>query len=109
MILKEFMKEITRKMNKEDRITYEEFMTMFKDAPRIAYTLYDKAEDEIKRLNNVINKAVEYIKKDTRWFDSNYVNIYGELCNCEGTRGDRLEVMVNPSNLLNILNGGKDE
>lgn len=46
----------------------------------------------------------EYIEKDTRWFDSDYVNTYGELCDCEGIKGDRLEVLVNPSNILNIIN-----
>lgn len=33
-----------------ERITYEEFMTMFKFAPRMAYILYDKAEDEIEKI-----------------------------------------------------------
>lgn len=49
-------------MNKEERITYEEFMIMFKNAPRIAYTLYDKAEDEIDRLNNIKNKTIHKIQ-----------------------------------------------
>ena len=49
---------------KEERITYEEFMIMFKNAPRIAYTLYDKAEDEIERLNNVINELEKYINEE---------------------------------------------
>ena len=44
---------------KEERIAYEEFMIMFKNAPRIAYTLYDKAEDEIDRLNNIIDELKE--------------------------------------------------
>lgn len=48
-------------MNKEERITYEEFMTMFKNAPRIAYMLYDKAEDEIDRLNNIISELEKYL------------------------------------------------
>lgn len=49
------------------------------------------------------NKAIEYIKKDTRWFDGEYASTYGQLCDCEGAKGGRLEVMVNPSNLLKIL------
>lgn len=53
-------------------------------------------------------KAIEYIKKDTRWFDSEYAKIYGMLCDCEGAKGDRLEVLVNPTNLLNILEGGDE-
>ena len=48
-------------MNKEERITYEEFMTMFKNAPRIAYMLYDKAEDEIDRLNNFISELEKWL------------------------------------------------
>ena len=58
-------------------------------------------EDRDKR----IDKAVEYIEKDTRWFDSKYASVYGELCDCEGYNSNRLEVMVNPSNLLDILRG----
>ena len=58
-------------MNKEnERITYDEFMTMFKFAPRMCYTLYDKAEDEIEKLqqeNQQLKKqkddVVECIKK----------------------------------------------
>lgn len=48
-------------MNKEEneRITYEEFMIMFKNAPRFAYMLYDKAEDEIDRLNNDIKTLLK--------------------------------------------------
>lgn len=53
-------------------------------------------------------KASECIKKDTRWFDSEYASIYGELCDCAGAKGDRLEVMVNPSNALNILQNGSE-
>ena len=49
------------------------------------------------------NKAIEYIKKDTRWFDGEYASTYGQLCDCAGAKGGRLEVMVNPSNLLKIL------
>ena len=56
-----------------------------------------------------INKAIEYIKKDTKWFDSEYASIYGKLCDCAGAKNDRLEVMVNPSNLLKILQNGDGE
>ena len=48
-------------MNKEnERITYEEFMTMFKFAPRMAYTLYDKAEDEIENLQKKVELGEHY-------------------------------------------------
>lgn len=51
-------------MNKDnERITYEEFVTMFKNAPRIVYTLYDKAEDEIDRLNNIISDFEKELTK----------------------------------------------
>ena len=77
--------------------------------------LCDKYEEEHKTTfetwKTVIarnEKAVEYIKKDTRWFDSEYAKIYGTLCDCEGAKGDRLEVLVNPTNLLNILQGGDE-
>ena len=54
-------------------------------------------------------KAIEYIKKDTRWFDSEYAKVYGELCSCAGANANRLEILVNPSNLLNILNDRSDK
>lgn len=48
-------------MNKEnERITYEEFMTMFKFAPRMAYTLYDKAEDKIENLQKKVEPGEHY-------------------------------------------------
>ena len=47
-------------MNNE-RITYEEFMIMFRNAPRVVYTLYDKAEDETDRLNSIIDETIEDI------------------------------------------------
>ena len=63
--------------------------------------LYQKLEDFKSR----VDKAIEYIEKYTRWFDSEYASIYRELCSCQGANSNRLEVMVNPSNLLNILKG----
>lgn len=79
-------------MNKEERITYEEFMTMFKNAPRIAYMLYDKAEDEINRLNNIISETSKDIqhelshlkaKDEVTWNEEFYTNNkldYRKLC-----------------------------
>ena len=58
-------------------------------------------------LQSKIDKAIEYIEKDTRWFDYEYASVYGELCDCEGYNANRLEVMVNPSNVLNILKEDK--
>lgn len=76
----------------------------------------DKAKDKFKmlchledfsiayyELLDVIKEVREYIEKDTRWFDSGYAKTYGELCTCAGANDTRLEVLVNPSNLLEIL------
>ena len=56
-------------MSGEDRITYEEFMIMFKNAPRVAYTLYDKAEDEIEKKDKVLDKIKDIIKDRAYWCD----------------------------------------
>ena len=66
-----------------------------------------EVENYINNLQSKIDKAIEYIEKDTRWFDSEYASVYGELCDCEGYNANRLEVMVNPSNLLKILKEDK--
>lgn len=50
-------------MNKEDRITYEGFIIAFSKAPKLVYTLYDKAEDEIERLNNIINRIDSFVDR----------------------------------------------
>ena len=63
--------------------------------------------NHINNLQSKIDKAIEYIEKDTRWFDYEYASVYGELCDCEGYNANRLEVMVNPSNLLNVLKEDK--
>ncbi len=60
-------------------------------------------DKENERLHSIIKEVREYIEKDTRWFDSEYAKIYGELCTCAGANDTRLEVLVNPSNLLEIL------
>ena len=82
--------------------------------------IFSRVNDDELLISNAMNyvelqdyksrnkKAIEYIKKDTRWFDSEYAKIYGMLCDCEGAKGDRLEVLVNPTNLLNILQGGDE-
>ena len=63
--------------------------------------------DYIINLQSKIDKAIEYIEKDTRWFDYEYASVYGELCDCEGYNANRLEVMVNTSIVLNILKEDK--
>jgi chromosome segregation ATPase len=69
---------------------------------------YNSIYQELKTCKSRNEKANEYIKENTRWFDSEYAKIYGELVDCAGAKGDRLEVLVNPSNLSKILGGDKD-
>ena len=94
-----FIKEIMR-LQRE----YQQLKEIEKEHQRINGDL----RVEIKELKDRIDKAIEYIEKDTRWFDSEYASIYGTLCTCAGAKDNRLEVMVNPSNLLEILKGDKE-
>ena len=87
-------------MNKDnERITYDEFMMMFKIAPSMCYTLYEKAEDEIEKLKKQKDDVVEGLK-DLRQF------VYDELVdfNVRGATETHCKVM----NLLRML-GEKDE
>ena len=43
-----------------ERITYDEFMMMFKIAPSMCYTLYEKAEDEIENLQKKAELGEHY-------------------------------------------------
>ena len=52
-----------------ERITYDEFMMMFKIAPSMCYTLYEKAEDEIEKT-----------QKENQQLKENYDRIYNENC-----------------------------
>ena len=75
------------------------------------YPIEEQLEEALKWKNiykSRIDKANEYIEENTRWFDSEYAKIYGELCDCAGAKCDRLEVLINPSNLSKIL-GGDDK
>ena len=47
-------------IKENERITYEEFMTMFKFAPRMCYTLYDRAENEIENLQKKVEQGDHY-------------------------------------------------
>lgn len=66
-------------------------------------------QKRLELLNSIIKEVREYIEKDTRWFDSEYAKTYGELCTCKGANSNRLEVLVNPSNLLGILDTAGSE
>ena len=87
-------------MNKDERITYEEFMIMFRNAPRMAYMLYDKAEDEIDKYKNVIDKIKE---KGVMYYDPEYSKIYGELCYIPGANNTRTPVIVIDEDILELL------
>ena len=85
--------------NKQLKEQLENDIDLYEDT--ISYQLgFDKGKEYLQQK---IDKAIECIKKDTRWFDYEYAKTYGELCTCEGANSNRLEVMVNPSNLLEIL------
>lgn len=64
---------------------------------------YNRLLKTIDDLQSKVNRSIECIEKDIRWFDSEYASVYGELCSCPGVNNTRLEVMPNPSNALNIL------
>lgn len=87
------------------RVMYNDVKDADKYKIEVAYNGKDVKDllEYLFKLESKIDKAIEYIEKDTRWFDSEYASIYGELCDCEGYNANRLEVMVNPSNLLKIL------
>ena len=75
------------------------------------YPIEEQLEEALKYKNiykSRCEKANGYIEENTRWFDSEYAKVYGELCDCKGANSNRLEVLVNPSNLSKILGGDKD-
>ena len=95
-------------MNKEEKITIsvnEEDVQNIINAYEKDIEYINQLEKENQELKDIIGKTIEYIEKDKRWFDSEYASIYGTLCTCAGAKDNRLEVMVNPSNLLKILKG----
>ena len=67
-------------MNKEDRITYEQFIIAFSKFPKLVYTLYDKAEDEIERLNNIINELENYTSENIEVLEN---RLNSPFCNFE--------------------------
>lgn len=94
--------------NKKDR----EYIKELRYNLRFCHIKNNKLIIENARLKDCesrINKANECIKENTRWFDSEYAKVYGELCDCEGYNANRLEVLVNPSNLSKILGGDDND
>ncbi len=76
---------------------------LYDESANAVIKILDNLESQIKLKENIIKEVREYIEKDTRWFDSEYASVYGELCTCKGANSNRLEVLVNPSNILEIL------
>ena len=93
-------------MNKEEKITIsvnEEDVQNIINAYEKDIEYINQLEKENQELKDIIGKTIEYIETDTRWTDRENASIYGTLCTCAGAKDNRLEVMVNPSNLLDIL------
>ena len=61
-------------IKENERITYEEFMVMFKFAPRMCYTLYDRAENEIEQYKSDYEKEKYLVDKLTRQLTDEYKN-----------------------------------
>ena len=105
--IEELIKHLEMWYAEDDYFAYERYFHL-RDARIMGMFIYE-LQQENQELKDRIDKAVEYIEKDTRWFDSEYASIYGALCTCAGAKDNRLEVMVNPSNLLEILKGDNNE
>lgn len=104
----EYEEEIKDLQQENERL--KELCDEYEEEHSNEFKIWKEERHELLDYKSRCEKASECIKKDTRWFDSEYASIYGELCDCAGAKGDRLEVMVNPSNALNILqNGGNSQ
>lgn len=55
-------------------------------------------------LQEQIDKAIEYIEQNEKYFDSQYAKDFGELCSMMGARNTRTPV-VETTQLLSILKG----
>lgn len=78
------------------------------------YIIVDKGEEYIRfkdylELSNRIDKAIEYIKNNTMYFDSEYAKDYGELCPIAGAGDTRIHCVIGDEQLLEILKGGNNE
>lgn len=60
-------------------------------------------ENQLKQRDEVIDEAMRYIKKNTKYYDREYSKIYGELCDMAGAGDTRLHVVIGDEELLEIL------
>lgn len=93
----------------EERITYEEFMIMYKNAPRFAYTLYDKAEDEIEKLQQKVEQLENIRKIAIAFVKNNKDKTIAPYGDNEDTDYEVCLFEDDIENLLNILNKGSDK
>ena len=98
------MLNIKEKLDKKE-IPYEwDFKDMF-DMREENTLLKQQLKDKDEKISNVI----EYIKENTRYYDSEYSRIYSELCDCAGNGDTRLHVVVGDIELLEILESNKED
>ena len=92
-------------MNNYKNMSNEEIKEQLEwsDQHEFSYGYSIWAFNELKQLKKQKEDVIQYIKENTRWFDSEYAKTYGELCTCEGINSNRLEVMKNPSDILRML------
>ena len=68
----------------------------------------DELTDIVVKLETNRDEAIEYIKNNTKYFDSEYVSIYGELCDIAGAGDTRTHCVIGDEQLLEILERGKE-
>ncbi|MDE6284761.1 MAG: hypothetical protein K2M17_03365 [Bacilli bacterium] len=71
-----------------------------------------KLREQLQQKDKVIDEAIIHIKKNTRYYDPEYSEIYGELCDIPGTGDIRTHVVLDDEKLLSILyryKGGSNE
>lgn len=84
----------------ESKIPYTQWEALKKEFVEFAK---EKRQLEINR-----DEAIEYIKNNTKYFDSEYVSIYGELCDIAGAGDTRTHCVIGDEQLLEILERGKE-
>lgn len=67
-----------------------------------------KLQQKVNQLETNRDEAIEYIKNNTKYFDSEYVSIYGELCDIAGAGDTRTHCVIGDEQLLEILERGKE-
>lgn len=93
--IKEYLKrvgELELKLTGEDKDTLQWLIYGYNECARLLNQL------ETNRV-----EAIEYIKNNTKYFDSEYVSIYGELCDIAGAGDTRTHCVIGDEQLLEIL------